>query len=111
MRRNCNLGETWEIEFDDAPGITGLVPAEQTGLPEGTPVNAFVGSVISVKVMEINRKEGIVACSRKEVVNISLSKLLAAINVGQEISSIVKFVSDRNVYLDIGGGVIIRLPA
>ncbi|ABO49512.1 RNA binding S1 domain protein [Desulforamulus reducens MI-1] len=111
VRRIGNQGETWEIEFDDAPGITGLVPAEQTGLPEGTPVNAFVGSVISVKVMEINRKEGIVACSRKEVVNISLSKLLAAINVGQEISSIVKFVSDRNVYLDIGGGVIIRLPA
>lgn len=111
VRRIGAQGETWEIEFDDAPGIIGLVPIEQTGLPKGTPLNAFVGSIISVKVLEISRKEGIAACSRKEVVNISLSKLLAALSVGQEISSIVKFVSDRNVYLDIGGGVIIRLSA
>lgn len=111
VRRIGAQGETWEIEFEDAPGITGLVPAAQTGLPEGTPINAFVGTVISVKVMEIDRKEGIVACSRKEVVNISLSKLLGQLKEGQEISSIVKFIGDRNVYLDIGGGVIIKIPA
>ncbi|WP_031516830.1 RNA-binding protein S1 [Desulfofalx alkaliphila] len=104
-------GETWEVEFDDAPGITGLVPADQTGLPEGTPINAFVGSVIGVKVMEIDRKEGIVACSRKEVVNISLSKLIRQIEVGQEISSLVKFVGERSVYLDVGGGVIVVVAA
>lgn len=111
VRRIGVQGETWEIEFEDAPGITGLVPVTQTGLPEGTPINAFVGSVISVKVMEIDRKEGIAACSRKEVVNISVSKLLGQLVVGQSISSIVKFVNDRNVYLDIGGGVITRIPA
>ncbi|RYD01493.1 hypothetical protein N752_29770 [Desulforamulus aquiferis] len=67
--------------------------------------------MISVKVIEIDRKKEIVACSRKEVVNISLSKLIGQLNEGQEISSLVKFVSERSVYLDIGGGVIIRLPA
>lgn len=103
--------ESWEIEFEDAPGITGLILVDQTGLPDGTPINAFVGSVINVKVIEIDRKKEEVTCSRKEVVDISLSKLIGQVDVGQEISSFVKFVSDRNVYLDIGGGVIVRLPS
>ena len=104
-------GGAWEIMFPEVPGIIGLVPESQTGLPQGTPMSAFVGSPINVKVSGINRQERIVACSRKEAVEVFFSKFAKNVEVGDEIPAVVKFVRGGNLYLDIGGGIILRIPA
>ncbi|PHJ36844.1 RNA-binding protein S1 [Desulforamulus profundi] len=110
VRHINGQGETWEIEFDNAPGITGLVPADESGLPDKTSMKTFIGQPISVKVIAVNRKENLVAASRKEAVNIALNKLINQVTEGEEISSVVKSVGERSVLLDIGGGVIVKLP-
>ena len=103
-------GRTWELEFPDMPGIAGLVPESQSGLPQGTPMSSFVGSLISVKVLGIDRQEGIAACSRKEAVDEFFTRLVKGVEVGDEIPAVVKFIRDRNLYLDIGGGIILKMP-
>ena len=103
-------GRTWELMFPDMPGITGLVPESQSGLPAGTPMSAFVGSLINVKILGIDRQEGIAACSRKEAVDVSFAKLVKGVELGDEIPAVVKFVRDLHVYLDIGGGIVLKIP-
>ncbi|MCL2766337.1 MAG: RNA-binding protein [Peptococcaceae bacterium] len=104
-------GGAWELEFPEIPGVTGLVPESQNGLPEGTPMSALVGSIINVKILGVDRQEGIAACSRKEAVDVSIAKLMSAVVVGDEIPAVVKFIRNRNMYLDIGGGIILRIPS
>ena len=103
-------GRIWELIFPELPGITGLVPESQSGLPVGTPMSAFVGSLINVKVLGIDRQEGIAACSRKEAIDESFGKLVKGVAVGDEIPAVVKFIRDRHLYLDIGGGIILKIP-
>lgn len=110
-REIVGYGSTWEIEFPEIPGATGLIPQSQAGLPEGTSMSAFVGLLINVMVIGVDRDEGIVACSRQEAVDLSLTKLLTSVGVGSEIPAVVKFVRSSNIYLDIGGGIIIKIPS
>lgn len=108
-RRENNQEEAWELEFPGKPGITGYVPASENGLPEGSPINEFVGQKILVKVKSIDRENDMVECSRKESVDISLFRLLNQLEEGEVINSVVRVVARRSVYLDIGGGVILRI--
>ena len=110
-REIANHGDTWEIEFPHHPGVFGLVPEAQTGLPEGTPMSNMVGAMINVKVMGIDRQEGLAACSRKEAVDQYLTKLIRKLAVGERIPGLVKFLGEGSVYTDIGGGVLVKLSA
>lgn len=109
VRRIDGQGETWELAFEDKPGITGLCPMAETGLPERAPMNNFVGQKIFCKIKDIDRENSIVACSRKEVIDISLSKIISQLEINETIGAIVRTVTG-SVYVDIGGGVVLRIP-
>ncbi|MTI80021.1 MAG: RNA-binding protein [Firmicutes bacterium] len=102
-------GETWEVEFASKPGITGIVPANENGLPNGTPMNEFVGQKIIVKIKGVNKDEDLVACSRKEAVDTMLLRLISQLEENEVINAVVRAIGRRSVYLDIGGGVIVRV--
>lgn len=109
VRRIDGQGETWELEFPGKPGITGLVPVSESGLPERSPLNQFVGQKILVKVMSIDKNNDLVACSRKEAVAIALARLVNQLEEGEVTNAVVRAVGQRGVYLDVGGGVVVRV--
>ncbi|MCL6558059.1 MAG: RNA-binding protein [Firmicutes bacterium] len=104
-------GDTWEVEFASihAEGITGLIPSSQTGLPEGSPMENFVGQTISCKIMKIDRENNMIACSRKEAVDEAAARLFRELRQGEKISALVRAVTARSVYVDAGAGLIVRI--
>jgi len=100
--------ECWELAFDNKPGITGFCSAPESGLPDGTPINDFVGQRISVKIRRIEKKNSAVVLSRKDVIEGLISKLIGQLKLGEEINAMVRVVN-RYLYVDIGGGVLIRI--
>ncbi|RKO65733.1 hypothetical protein [Desulfofundulus salinus] len=103
-------GLYWELKFEDADGVRGVVPSSETGLPSERTMNFFVNQKVNVKIKSIDRKNGIVACTRREVVEEAINHLLGTLTEGEEIPALVRFVSRRGVGLDIGGGVIVEVP-
>jgi len=102
-------GHTWELEFDNAPGVVGWVPDSQTGLPAGAPMSEYVGSMINVVISGISKKEGIVACSRQEVVSRVAKVLSNKLAEGEIIPAVVKIIRYEKVYADIGGGLMVKV--
>jgi len=100
--------ECWELVFDNKPGIIGLCSVKECGLPEGTPFNDFVGQRINCKIRRIDKKNSAVVCSRKEGVESSTNRLVGQLEQGEEINALVRVVN-RHVYVDIGGGTIVRI--
>lgn len=100
--------ECWELAFDKKPGITGFCAISESGLPESTPINDFVGQRIVTKVVRIEKKNAAVVCSRKEVVEGTTTRLISQLELGEEINAMVRVVN-RHLYVDIGGGVIVRI--
>ena len=110
LRHIEGQGETWELEFPDSPGVTGLVPAAESGLPTRCPMTAFVGKPVGVKVKSIDKKNSMVACSRREAVEMALGRLMGQLEEGETINSLIRIVTEYNTYLDLGGGVIVNIP-
>lgn len=108
VRRAELNGEALELEFAGRPGITGFCSVKECGLPEKTPLNDFVGQKISCKVKRIDKKNNAVVCSRKETVEASFNKLINQLKCGEIINAVVRVVN-LNLYVDIGGGVILRI--
>lgn len=100
----------WELRFKEVDGIRGIVPASETGLPSERMMNFFIDQEVNVKIRHIDKKNGIVACTRREVVEEARASLLNTLQEGEEVPALVRFISRRNVGLDIGGGVIIPVP-
>ncbi|MEW8958707.1 MAG: hypothetical protein AB2448_06290 [Moorella sp. (in: firmicutes)] len=100
----------WELRFKEGDGIRGIVPASETGLPSERMMNFFIDQEVNVKIRHIDKKNGIVACTRREVVEEARTSLLNTLQAGEEVPALVRFISRRNVGLDIGGGVIIPVP-
>lgn len=99
----------WELEFEGITNVRGLVPSSETGLPTEKMMNYFVGKEVKVKIKGIDKNNGLIACTRREVVDESRARIIKMIEEGQEIESMVRFVSDIWVGLDLGGGVIVDL--
>ncbi len=104
---------TWKlefVEFEDVPTyVYGTVPYSETGLSDEELMNFFIKKEIKVKIKGIDKKNGIVVCTRREVVEESRTRIIHMIEEGQEIETMVSYVTDMRVGLDIGGGVIIDL--
>lgn len=104
---------TWKLEFmefEDIPTyVYGTVPYSETGLSDEELMNFFTEKEIKVKIKGIDKKNGIVVCTRREVVEESRTRIIHMIAEGQEIETMVSYVTDMRVGLDIGGGVIIDL--
>lgn len=110
IRRITGQGETWEVEFPQKPNITGLIPKDETGLPENFPMNAFIGQKISIKVRKIDKRNNLVACSRKDAVGNIINKLINQVEENETINALVRVVTEQYVYVDIGGGVMLKIP-
>ncbi|MTI82387.1 MAG: RNA-binding protein [Firmicutes bacterium] len=109
-RPNGDNGETecWELAFENKPGITGFCSTPESGLPDGTPINDFVGQKIVGKIRRIEKKKSSVVLSRKDVVEGSINKLIGQLKIGEELNAMVRVVN-KHLYVDIGGGVILRI--
>lgn len=106
-RRHETLeGLAWELEFDGFPNVRGLVPASETGLPNNKMMNFFVGKQINVRIKGIDRKNEIMACTRKELVEESRARLLHRVEEGMEFDAQVVFVTEIWLGVDIGGGLV-----
>lgn len=116
LRPKVNLDEQsdengivgWELAFENKPGIIGVCSTENSGLPEDAPINVFAGQKIACKIKRIEKKKTTVICSRKEVVEESLNRLIHRIEPGEEINAVVRAISNH-LFADIGGGVILRI--
>jgi len=103
-----NGEEGWELFFEDKPGITGICSVKECGLPMGAPLNDFVRQKINCKIQRIDKKNSTVICSRKEAMESVINRLFSQLEQGEEINTLVRVVN-RHVYVDIGGGVIVRI--
>ncbi|SFH33543.1 small subunit ribosomal protein S1 [Desulfotomaculum arcticum] len=109
IKRVPNEEDCWELIFENKPGIIGYCSASESGLPKRTPINEFAGQKIICIVSRIDKKNSAVICSRKDIVESNLKKLIKQLTQGEIINALVRAVN-RNAYVDIGGGVIIRIP-
>jgi len=100
---------TWELEFDGTYNVRGLVPFSETGLPTEKMMNYFVGEEVRVIIKGIDKKNNLLACTRREVVEQARDRIMRMVEEGQQIEAFVKFVTDIWVGLDLGGGVIVDL--
>jgi small subunit ribosomal protein S1 len=101
--------ECWELAFENKPGIIGLCPVKECGLSEGISINDFVGEQISCKIRRIDKKNSAVVCSRKEVVESTINRVISQLEVGKKILAEVKVVNRSRIYVDIGAGTIVRI--
>ncbi|MTI84355.1 MAG: hypothetical protein FH756_10720 [Firmicutes bacterium] len=99
----------WEVEFDEAYDVRGLVSFSETGLPNEKMMNYFVGQEVRVIIKGIDKKKNLVACTRREVVEQYRERILRMVEEGQQIEACVTFVTDIWVGLDLGGGVLVDL--
>ena len=103
----------WVLAFPDYPGITGLVPEKETGLPMNL-INRFVGMEIKVIIAGLDRENNMVACSRKEVVEAAAQQLREQLSVGDIIPVTVKAILMKDniatLVVDVGGGVLVDIP-
>lgn len=105
-------GATWEVSFgekEDAFGIRGLVPEGESGLPDGLTMNELRNQIVTVKVKGIDRKNKIVALSRKEVVQENLTNLVQGLAEGESLMAMVRATIPAGVVVDVGGGVLVRM--
>lgn len=103
-------GRCWELRFDGMRNIRGLVPFSEAGLLNEEMMGLFIDQEVNVKIKGIDKKNGIVACTRREVVEDARTRLVNTLVEGEEIPALVRFVAGGRVALDIGGGVIVSVP-
>lgn len=91
----------------DCGGIRGFVPASQVTKTNEESLDSFVGKVISLKVIEVNRRQGKVVLSNKmgagEKERADTDKLLNELEVGQIRRGKVKNLKPFGAFVDLGG--------
>lgn len=108
----------WVLTFADFPGVKGLVPSSETGLPDVGLMPRFVGQVIRVKIKGLDRENALVACSRKEAVTEAAAELLPRLagDPDAALDGVVRcLVPGRDgappkLLVDVGGGVLAEVP-
>ncbi|WP_333870958.1 hypothetical protein [Desulforamulus putei] len=106
-------GYTWVVslgEHEDLFGIVGLIPESESGLPDGTSMNWFKHQVVTAKIKGIDRKNSIVALTRREVIEENMSRLLDQLEESEQLLALIRASSTRGIIVDIGGGVLIKIP-
>lgn len=103
----------WELEFRDIPYVRGLIPYGETGLSTKRLMDVFVGKEIQLKIKGIDRKNSLIACTRREVIEESFAQIARKVKDNLkdnlETEAVVSYITDRLVGIDIGRGVIINI--
>jgi len=91
----------------DCNGIKGFIPASQVAKRVDDPLDQFVGKVLPIKILEIDRRQGKVILSHKvahgEIQREESSKILDELEVGQVRKGRVTNVKNYGAFVDVGG--------
>lgn len=91
----------------DYNGIRGFIPASQVSKETDEPIESFVGKTLSIKIIEINRRQGKVVMSHKmaagEKQRVDSHKIFDELEVGQVRHGTVTSIKNFGAFVDIGG--------
>lgn len=84
-------------------GIPGFIPHSQIDLMPGKHVDLLLGTLIEVKLLELDRNANRLVASRKQVMQEARDDLLAHLRPGDMVDGIVKNIADFGAFIDLGG--------
>ncbi|MHB8232522.1 MAG: 30S ribosomal protein S1 [bacterium] len=91
----------------DLNGVTAFLPGSQIDVKLTRDFDAFLGKVLDLKVISVDKKSCNVIVSRRKVIEDEIKKLkenvLTDIKEGDELEGIVKNITDYGVFVDLGG--------
>jgi ribosomal protein S1 len=98
----------------DISGYRGFLPASQTGVTKGTPLESLVKSTVPLKVLDVDeaRKRVVVSHRRalQEERRSARQDLIRSLKVGEERESTVVRLTDFGAFVDLGSGVDALVP-
>jgi ribosomal protein S1 len=98
----------------DISGYRGFLPASQTGVAKGTPLESLVKSTVPLKVLDVDeaRKRVVVSHRRalQEQRRGARQDLIRSLKVGEERESTVVRLTDFGAFVDLGSGVDALVP-
>jgi len=98
----------------DISGYRGFLPASQTGVTKGTPLESLVKTTVPLKVLDVDeaRKRVVVSHRRalQEQRRSDRQELLRSLKVGEERESTVVRLTDFGAFVDLGSGVDALVP-
>lgn len=98
----------------DISGYRGFLPASQTGVVKGTPLESLVKSTVPLKVLDVDeaRKRVVVSHRRamQEQRRSDRQDLIRSLKVGEEREATVVRLTDFGAFVDLGSGVDALVP-
>lgn len=98
----------------DISGYRGFLPASQTGVAKGSPLESLVKATIPLKVLDVDeaRKRVVVSHRRamQEQRRGERQDLIRSLKVGEERESTVVRLTDFGAFVDLGSGVDALVP-
>ena len=98
----------------DISGYRGFLPASQTGVTKGTPLETLVKTTVPLKVLDVDeaRKRVVVSHRRalQEQRRGERQELIRSLKVGEERESTVVRLTDFGAFVDLGSGVDALVP-
>jgi ribosomal protein S1 len=91
----------------DCEGIRGFIPASQVSKKAEESLSSFVGKMLPVKVIDVDRRQGKIVLSHKLVAGekekFNSDKILSELEVGQVRHGKVSSLKSFGAFVDIGG--------
>lgn len=86
-------------------GLPVFIPHSHIDLAPGKHVDLLLGTMIKVKLLELDRSANCLVASRKQVMEEVRDSLLASLSPGDMIDGVVKNIADFGAFVDLGGMV------
>jgi ribosomal protein S1 len=98
----------------DISGYRGFLPASQTGVAKGTPLETLVKTTVPLKVLDVDEARKRVVVSHRRAVQEQRrgerQELIRSLKVGEERESTVVRLTDFGAFVDLGSGVDALVP-
>lgn len=98
----------------DISGYRGFLPASQTGVPKGTPIESLVKSTVPLKVLDVDEARKRVVVSHRRAIQeqrrTERQSLIRSLAVGDEREATVVRLTDFGAFVDLGAGVDALVP-
>lgn len=86
-------------------GVPIFIPYPHIDLMPGKHVEKLLGTMIEVKVLELDRDTNRVVASRKQALEQGRARFIAGLNCGDRVAGVVKNITDFGAFVDLGGTV------